>query len=120
MAITADKFREITKGHFFTVTFVKKGNGEIRVMNGLDRVKSYVKGTGRPITDGRVIIWDRKAFRENLKSGLVRFEAGHKAFRSLYPESILTIKVGHQIFDHTGKEISEEEAKKMLAEAQGF
>lgn len=91
------KFNAITKGHFFTVTFVKR-DGSIRVLNGLDRVKSYIKGTGKPITDGRIVVWDRQVFRDNLKQGMDRFTAGNRAYRSIIPDSILELKVAGKVY----------------------
>lgn len=100
--MTAQDFRERTKGHFFTVKFTKK-DGSLRTLNGLDRVKAYLKG-GKPITDGRVVVWDRKVFREELKSGKHRKEAGARAYRSLWPETIEELRVGGKVYDKYGNE----------------
>lgn len=94
--MNAEKFREITKGHFFTVVFTKK-DGTERTLNGLDRVKSYLKG-GKPVTDGRVVVWDRKAFRDNLKAGKNRFEAGSRSYRSFWPDQIIELRVGKKVY----------------------
>jgi hypothetical protein len=103
MTMTADDFRSLTKGHFFTVIFRKK-DGSVRTLNGLDRVKAYLRG-GKPVTDGRIITWDRQVFRENLIAGKDRRTAGSRAYRSFYPEQIIELKVGHKKYDADGEEI---------------
>jgi|GEM_PF-4174310 len=106
MTMTPDQFRSITKGHFFTVCFRKK-DGSIRELNGLDRVKSYIKGTGKPITDGRVIVWDRKVFRQELMAGKPRRQAGERAYRSFWPNTLIWVKVDGKKYDAEGREIKE-------------
>ena len=56
----AQKIRE-TKGQIFTVTFIKKSNGEKRVMNARLGVKAYLKGGVLPYdpnTKGLIPVYD--------------------------------------------------------------
>ena len=98
-------YRNLTAGHFFSVKFKKK-DGSIREMNAHPKVSKYIKGTGKPVTDGRAVVLDRKVLRENLKAGMNRFDAGAKAYRSFYPETIVELKVGHHTYDGEGKQVA--------------
>lgn len=100
-----NKFKELTKGHFFTVVFKKLKTGELRTMNAHPMTKCYIKGTGKPVTDGRAVVWDRQVFRKNLKDGMSRKEAGAKSYRSFYPDQIIELRVGGKKYDSEGKEI---------------
>jgi hypothetical protein len=56
----AQKIRD-TKGQIFTVTFIKKSNGEKRVMNARLGVKAYLKGGVLPYdpnTKGLIPVYD--------------------------------------------------------------
>ena len=99
-------FRNLTKGHFCTVKFVKRTTGELRVMNLHPKCKKYIKGTGAPVNDGRAVVLDRAALRKNLSEGMVRFEAGAKAYRSFYPEDIVELHVGGKVYDKDCKEVA--------------
>jgi len=99
-------FRKLTDGHFATVTFVKK-NGEKRVMNFHPMTKRYIKGTGNPVVDGRAVVLDLGTFRKNLKEGLHRFEAGAKAYRSFWPDTIIELRVGKKVYDKNGEEMKD-------------
>lgn len=112
MTMTPEQIKKLVGRRFFTVTFIKKGDGSTRVMNARVAIKKYVKGTGHPIEDGRLGTWDRQKFSENLKSGMKRWDAGHSSYRSLWPDSILSLKVGHKIYDKDGKEIKEKKRSK--------
>jgi hypothetical protein len=94
----------LTKGHFFAVKFVKKTTGEIRILNGHPKCKKYIKGTGSEVVDGRAVVLDRAALRKNLKEGMARLDAGAKAYRSFYPDSIVELHVGGKVYDGEGKE----------------
>jgi hypothetical protein len=91
------EFNDLTKNHIFTVTFIKK-DGSIRVMNGRRLVHRYLKGTGKPITDGRIVIMDMQNFRKEMKAGKDRFTAGNRSYRSIWPESIIELKVSGKTY----------------------
>lgn len=75
-----------TKGKFFTITFKKRTNGNIRVMNARLGVKAYLKGGTLPYD----------AASKNL---LPVFDVNKRKYRVVPLDSISQIKVGNQIYN---------------------
>ena len=83
--------RKLVGSRIFTATFRKvSGNKEIRTMNGTLNIASKIKGVGKPITDGRVVLTEFKS----------------KGLRSFYPETLISIRVGGHLYDGEGKEVT--------------
>jgi len=84
----AGRLVEDYKGNqFFTVTFTKRTNGEIRVMNCRKNVKKYLKGGDRaydPKKHQLVFVYD------------VKIKDRAKAYRSIPLDSIHHIKLADQ------------------------
>ena len=99
-----NKFKKIVGGKFFEVEFEKK-DGSIRKMNARIAVSKFVKGTGKPIADGRVGVWDIQKFHELRREGKSEEEAGRGAYRSLWPNTVIRLKVGKKTYDGEGNEI---------------
>ena len=96
------EIKQIVGRRFFEVEFTKK-DGSIRKMNARVSVSKYVKGTGT-LSPKVLGVWDRQVFAENLKAGLARWEAGHRAYRSIKPETINFILVnGHKYVFQNGE-----------------
>jgi hypothetical protein len=75
----AQKIRD-TKGQIFTVTFIKKSNGEKRVMNARLGVKAYLKGGVLPYdpnTKGVIPVYDiqSKEYRMINIQGIINLKA---------------------------------------------
>jgi len=103
-----ERFVSLTKDKFFQVCFTK-ADGSARVMNARCKIHKYIKGTGKPVASHLVSVWDRGVFRENVKSGLHRWEAGHRAYRSIKPETVQWIKVDGKTYNSEGEEIRQED-----------
>lgn len=76
----AQKIRE-TKGKMFTVTFIKKSNGEKRTMNARLGVKAYLRGGVLPYdpnTKGLIPVYDiqTKDYRMINIQGIVNLKTG--------------------------------------------
>jgi hypothetical protein len=76
----AQKIRE-TKGRMFTVTFIKKSNGEKRTMNARLGVKAYLRGGVLPYdpnTKGLIPVYDihTKDYRMINIQGIVNLKTG--------------------------------------------
>ena len=99
-----ETFRKLTNGHFFSAVFTKK-DGTLRKINGHPKVTKYIKGTGNTVTDGRAVILDRLVLRDNLKAGMNRFDAGSRAYRSIWPNTIKELRVGGKVYDGEGREV---------------
>lgn len=97
------EFEKLVGGKWFTVCF-EKADGSERILRGRRKVGKYVKGTGK-LSPSVVGVWDRDKLRENLKSGLPRWEAGHRAYRSFKIERLKWFKVGGHTYDANGKQI---------------
>lgn len=95
--LTAETFRELTKGRFFTIKFYKESDGTIRTMNALDRVTAYIKGTGKTVKDGRIVLWDRTFYGKQRKRGLPKDAAGSSSYRSAWPSNVISVKVGGKV-----------------------
>ena len=74
--ITVDRAVElvngVSKGQIFTAIFVKRGNGELRVMNCRKGVKKYVNGTGMSYdakSKGLLPVFDVQKARELKNQG---------------------------------------------------
>jgi hypothetical protein len=82
----AEKFvQETSNRKVFTVTFVKRTNGELRRLNGLRGVTKGVKGVGHsfnPTEKGLLCVYDLKKsdFRFVNLSEIVSFKANKKSF----------------------------------------
>ena len=98
-------FEKIVGNRFFEVAFTKKDGSE-RLMNGRLKVHKYIKGTGSPVIDGRLVIMDRIVFRENVKAGMRRWDAGNKAYRSLWPDTVKWVKVNGHTYNADGEEVA--------------
>jgi len=79
--MNVNELKNIVGNRFFHVTFKKK-DGTIREMTCRTGVKKYVKGNGKPINDGRVGVYEVNTNRK-----------GAAAYRSFYPESVISLKV---------------------------
>lgn len=97
------EFENLVGSKWFTVCFVK-ADGSERIMHGRRKVSKYVKG-GRPISDKVIGVWDREKLRENLKAGMRRWDAGHKAYRCFKVETMKWVKTGGKTYDANGKTI---------------
>lgn len=71
----------VSDGNFFRCTFVKQ-DGTIREMTCRTKVHKYVKGTGKPITDGRLGVWEPALDGD-----------GKDKYRSVWPTTIMEMKV---------------------------
>jgi hypothetical protein len=87
----ASQFKQLVGSHFFHVDFIK-ADGSIRHMNARCNVAKYVKGTGKAIDDGRVGVFEVNAGRE-----------GAECYRSLWPDKIVSLKVGGVTYDVDGR-----------------
>jgi hypothetical protein len=93
-------FNLINTGRFYSFTFIKKGDGQLRYLNGKrhiyvkpDGTEGVVKNIGYdPKNHNLIRIWDRNALNPitNQKTG---------NYRSAALENILFIKSGSDIFD---------------------
>ena len=86
--ITAKEIEDVVGDKFFHVSFVKK-DGSIRDMAARTGVYKYVKGTGRPIDDGRLSVWEPSLDGQ-----------GAEKYRSLWPETIIELKCGDKVIKH--------------------
>lgn len=75
-----------TKGKFFTITFKKRTNGNIRVMNARLGVKAYLKGGTLP-------------YNAAAKKLLPVFDVNKKQYRAIPLDGISQIKLGNQIYN---------------------
>lgn len=73
------------KGEFFTICFVKRTNGEKRIMNCRFGVKKYVTGEGLK-------------FEPKERNLLVVFDVHKEQYRMINLESIIWIKANHNLF----------------------
>ena len=96
-------FEEIVGKKFFEVEFIKK-DGTLRKMNARRGVSRYVKGTGK-LSDKVIGVWDRQVMAENLKAGMGRWKAGAMAYRSIKPETIVSVKCHGHTYNADGEEI---------------
>ena len=82
-----DIFRSIgERGRIFTVTFKKRGDGQIRVMNCRLGVKKGVKGTGKGMYDPATLtVYDMQArgFRNISLENVISFKTGGRTFTVL-------------------------------------
>lgn len=79
----AEVIRSLENGRFFTVTFVKRTTGEIRIMNCRQRVKKYLAGG--------------PAAYNFADHGLVSvFDIGKMAYRSIPLDGIIEVRVGDE------------------------
>lgn len=79
------KYRQI-----FTIEFIKRTNGQKRVMNGMTGVRRYVNGRGLPydnIAKGLFTVYDMKAPGE-----------GAKKYRQVPLDSISRLKIKQRVF----------------------
>jgi len=78
-----DVIRDLEDGRFFTVTFIKRTTGEVRIMNCRQRVNKHLVGGVCSYS-----------FREK---GLVSvFDMGKMAYRSIPIDGIRTIRVNDE------------------------
>ena len=70
--IKSENFRDLVKGKFFTVSFIKKDGSE-RILTGRLGVKKYVKGTGKG---------------HNVPDLITVFENRLKTYRSFYLDKV--------------------------------
>jgi hypothetical protein len=75
-----------TKGKFFTITFKKRTNGNIRVMNARLGVRAYLKGGTLP-------------YNAAAKNLLPVFDVNKKKYRAIPLDGISQIKLGNQIYN---------------------
>jgi len=88
--ITAEQAKEMVEGYkgnkFFTVTFVKRTNGELRVMNCRKGVKKHLKGGVKK--------YDPKA-----KNLVCVYDVQSKGYRSIALESIKEVSIENDVFE---------------------
>jgi hypothetical protein len=75
--------RDLEDGRFFTVTFIKRTTGEVRIMNCRQRVKKYLAG-------------GPAAYSFNEKGLVSVFDMGKMAYRSIPIDGIREIRVGSE------------------------
>jgi len=86
-----NEFYSLVGSRFFTVTFKKKG-GEVRTMLARCGVKKHLKGTGKHIDDGRIVVWEPASFNPE------EDKAGYKTF---WPEQVIAVKVRGTTYEFT-------------------
>ena len=74
-----------TKGKFFTVVFIKRTNGQLRVMNCRTGVTKYLKGGS-------------KGFNDSDHNLVTVFDTVAKAYRSIPLDAIVEIRFGGKIY----------------------
>lgn len=83
------KVKEIADtGHFIKIVFVKT-DGTIREMTARSHVHKHLKGTGKPITDGRVVLWEPSLNGD-----------GNEKYRSLWPSTVVSVKHGDTVVEN--------------------
>jgi hypothetical protein len=85
------------KGTAFSVTFVKRTNGEIRTMNARFGVSKGVKGVGLsydPASKNLLGVCDMAKIRENRKNGMDEVEAVAKAYRMVDIDTMTEVTTG--------------------------
>lgn len=93
-------FNLINTGRFYSLTFIKKGDGQLRYLNGKrhiyqkpDGTEGVVKNVGYdPKNHNLIRIWDR-----NAENPITKQRTGN--YRSAALENILLVKSGADIFD---------------------
>ena len=94
--ITAERAVElvngVNNGHIFTAIFVKRGNGELRIMNCRKGVKKYVNGTGMkydPKAKGLLPVFDVQKAKELKAEG----KDPKKAYRTISLENLKELHI---------------------------
>jgi len=82
----AKKIIKDTKGKFFTVTFIKRTDGSIRVMNARLGVKAYLKGGELP-------------YNPEPKGLIPVFDIQKRAYRMINLDTIVNLKVGNKEYN---------------------
>lgn len=87
-------FLTALNGKFFTVEFIKRSTGEVRVMRATTNFESHLKG-GQATYDAKaknlVVVLDLEALKAT----------PDKAFRSIPAENVLTIKANGNVYTVT-------------------
>lgn len=84
--LTKEEFTELVGNRFFSVSFTKR-DGSLRSLTGRLGVRKYIKGSGRPLPENLLLVWER----------VPKEELGGR-YRSFYPESIILVKVGGKTY----------------------
>jgi hypothetical protein len=87
--INKDQAKQIiknTRGKFFTVTFVKRMDGTIRVMNARLGVKAYLKGGTLP-------------YNPEPKELIPVFDVAKRAYRMINLRAIINLKIGNKEYN---------------------
>ena len=99
--ITAERAVELVNGvsggQIFTAIFVKRGNGELRVMNCRKGVKKYVKGVGLkydPKANNLLPVFDVQKAKELKAAG----KNPEGAYRSISLESLKELHINKEEF----------------------
>ena len=99
--ITTDRAVElvngVSRGQIFTAIFVKRGNGEIRVMNCRKGVKKYVNGTGMPYdaeSKGLLPVFDVQKAKELKREG----KDPQKAYRVITLANLKELHINKEEF----------------------
>lgn len=82
----AKKIIKDTKGKFFTVTFIKRTDGSIRVMNARLGVKAYLKGGELP-------------YNPEPKGLIPVFDIQKRAYRMINLNTIVNLKIGNKEYN---------------------
>jgi hypothetical protein len=82
----AIKMIKDTKGKFFTVTFIKRTDGSVRVMNARLGVKAYLKGGVLP-------------YDPATKNLIPVFDIPKKEYRMINLDTITKLKIGSKEYD---------------------
>jgi hypothetical protein len=75
-----------TKGKFFTVTFIKRTDGTVRVMNARLGVKAYLKGGELP-------------YNPDEKGLIPVFDIPKRAYRMINVDTITNLKIGNNEYN---------------------
>lgn len=97
-----DIFKLINSGKFYSLTFVKKGDGQLRYLNGHRKIYTKPDGSEEVVKN---IGYDPKnynlirVFDRNAENPYTKQKTGN--YRSAALENIIFVKSGSQIFDFT-------------------
>ena len=100
-----ERFLNITQKRIFTVTFYKV-DGSVRKMTAVRGGKKFVKGTGK-LSEKVVGMWELKEYKHNRRMGLDEQQSGERSFRSVKPETIISLRANGKMYNSEGVEIEE-------------
>ena len=86
MSMSVSEFIRIVGNKFFTVEFVKRTTGEVRVMNGRLRVQKHLKGGD-------------KAYNFSEKNLVSVYDVQKRGYRAVPMESVIRLKAGGKVHE---------------------